>query len=220
MAQSGQFTLELPYAIIGLGTTPNFVEKITVAIPPNKDSVCHFSFLFIDISFIAEDRQSNFYRSNSQCSSRCHSKSDLQSGQVSFHTRSISQSKNHRFRWEMKLFVTPSRMILHTGIALGVTLIVIALILTIQQYRQKVDGRIFFSSSSQLFEYFIFRSKMIANEKNNPNDFITMLYNPQSFYGQIECFFHLLFFICFNDQTFFDEYFSNEAIITCLPLSL
>ena len=39
MAQSGQLTLELPYAIIGLGSTPNFVEKLTIAIPPNIQSV-------------------------------------------------------------------------------------------------------------------------------------------------------------------------------------
>ena len=44
MAQSGQFTLELPYAIIGLGATPNFVERITIAIPPSKDSVCSLSY--------------------------------------------------------------------------------------------------------------------------------------------------------------------------------
>jgi hypothetical protein len=45
MSQSGQLTLELPYVIIGLGATPNFVEKITVAIPPNKYSVCIISLL-------------------------------------------------------------------------------------------------------------------------------------------------------------------------------
>lgn len=39
MSQSGQFTLELPYVIIGLGSTPNFVEKITVGVPPNPESV-------------------------------------------------------------------------------------------------------------------------------------------------------------------------------------
>jgi hypothetical protein len=40
MSQSGQLTLELPYVIIGLGSTPNFVEKLTIAIPPNNQSVC------------------------------------------------------------------------------------------------------------------------------------------------------------------------------------
>jgi len=40
MSQSGQLTLELPYVIIGLGSTPNFVEKLTIAIPPNNRSVC------------------------------------------------------------------------------------------------------------------------------------------------------------------------------------
>lgn len=39
MSQAGQLTLELPYAIIGLGATPNFVEKLTVAVPPNGQSV-------------------------------------------------------------------------------------------------------------------------------------------------------------------------------------
>lgn len=43
MAHAGQLTLELPYVIIGLGSTPNFVEKITVGIPPNKESVCYLS---------------------------------------------------------------------------------------------------------------------------------------------------------------------------------
>jgi hypothetical protein len=49
MSQSGQSTLELPYAIIGLGATPNFVEKITVAIPPNRNCVCLLSFAYIHI---------------------------------------------------------------------------------------------------------------------------------------------------------------------------
>lgn len=39
MAQAGQLTLELPYVIIGLGSTPNFVEKITVGVPPMSDTV-------------------------------------------------------------------------------------------------------------------------------------------------------------------------------------
>jgi hypothetical protein len=42
------------------------------------------------------------------------------------------------FRWESKLFITPSRMILHTGIALSVTLVVIAVVLALLQYREKV----------------------------------------------------------------------------------
>ncbi len=42
------------------------------------------------------------------------------------------------FRWRSILFLTPSRMILHTGIALSVTLIVIAGVLGSLQYRDKV----------------------------------------------------------------------------------
>jgi hypothetical protein len=44
MSQSGQLTLELPYVIIGLGPTPNFVEKLTVGVPPNSESVCPSTF--------------------------------------------------------------------------------------------------------------------------------------------------------------------------------
>jgi hypothetical protein len=41
MSQAGQLTLELPYVIIGLGPTPNFVERLTVGVPPSSESVCH-----------------------------------------------------------------------------------------------------------------------------------------------------------------------------------
>jgi len=39
MAQSGQLSLELPYVIMGLGATPNFVEKLIIGIPPNTQPV-------------------------------------------------------------------------------------------------------------------------------------------------------------------------------------
>lgn len=38
MPQAGQMTFELPYVIFGLGSTPNFVEKVTVGLPPNAQS--------------------------------------------------------------------------------------------------------------------------------------------------------------------------------------
>jgi hypothetical protein len=52
MSQSGQLTLELPYVIIGLGATPNFVEKLTIAIPPNIKSVCIYMYIFKSNSYI------------------------------------------------------------------------------------------------------------------------------------------------------------------------
>jgi hypothetical protein len=39
MSQAGQLSLELPYVIIGLGSTPNFVDKLTIGVPPNIESV-------------------------------------------------------------------------------------------------------------------------------------------------------------------------------------
>ena len=56
MSQAGRLTLELPYVIIGLGSTPNFVEKLTVGVPPNADSVRIFS---IDNHFL---QNSSFFQ--------------------------------------------------------------------------------------------------------------------------------------------------------------
>ena len=50
----------------------------------------------------------------------------------------LNMSISSNFRWLIKLFITPSRMILHTGIALGVTLVVLAGVLAVFQYREKV----------------------------------------------------------------------------------
>jgi len=55
------------------------------------------------------------------------------------------------FRWHSKLFITPSWMILHTGIALGVTLVVIAGALAIFQYREKVSFIYFCKNEFEIF---------------------------------------------------------------------
>jgi hypothetical protein len=44
----------------------------------------------------------------------------------------------HSFSWQTKLFITASRMILHTGIALGITLVIIVVVMAILHYREKV----------------------------------------------------------------------------------
>ncbi len=66
-------------------------------------------------------------------------------------------------------------MILHTGIALGVTLVVLAGVLAVLQYRDKVCWFCFVKND---WKFLIeFRLRMIANEKCNPKDFIMMLYD-------------------------------------------
>lgn len=67
-------------------------------------------------------------------------------------------------------------MILHTGIALGATLVVLAGALAVLQYREKVCRRSFFRSIWRNVSL-ISRSKMIVNVKCKPKRFITMLYD-------------------------------------------
>jgi hypothetical protein len=66
-------------------------------------------------------------------------------------------------------------MILHAGVALGATLIALAGVLAILQYRDKVC--LSCKSLLKFFFLFIFRKRMIENEKCNHKDFIMMLYN-------------------------------------------
>ncbi|CAF3784225.1 unnamed protein product [Adineta steineri] len=121
MSQSGQLTLELPYVIIGLGSTPNFVEKITVGVPPNIES-------------------NKLFRTYTQM---------IPNSQVVVVPSPLMNPE----KWHSKLFITPSRMILHTGIALGVTLIVLAGALAILQYREKLEDDRERKVQAQAFHY-------------------------------------------------------------------
>ncbi|CAF3952391.1 unnamed protein product [Rotaria magnacalcarata] len=121
MSQSGQLTLELPYVIIGLGATPNFVEKITVAIPPNSQS-------------------NQLIRTYTQM---------IPNSQIVVVPSPLTNPE----KWHSKLFITPSRMILHTGIALSVTLVVLSGVLAILQYREKIEDDRERKVQSQRFHY-------------------------------------------------------------------
>ena len=72
MSQSGQLTLELPYVIIGLGATPNFVEKLTVAVPPNKDSVCIFNHIHHSYLYTLEETKSYLYSNDTKFTNCCY----------------------------------------------------------------------------------------------------------------------------------------------------
>ncbi|CAF3722685.1 unnamed protein product [Rotaria sp. Silwood1] len=121
MSQSGQLTLELPYVIIGLGATPNFVEKLTVAIPPNTQS-------------------NQLVRTYTQM---------IPNSQIVVVPSPLMNPE----KWHSKLFLTPSRMILHTGIALSVTLVVLSGVLAILQYREKIEDDRERKVQSQRFHY-------------------------------------------------------------------
>jgi hypothetical protein len=66
-------------------------------------------------------------------------------------------------------------MILHTGIALGVTLVVLAGALAILQYREKVCFLVFLLENFQTS--LCYRLKMIVNVKFKHKHFIMMLYD-------------------------------------------
>ncbi|CAF0754623.1 unnamed protein product [Adineta ricciae] len=121
MSQAGQLTLELPYVIIGLGATPNFVEKLTVAVPPNGQSV-------------------KLVRTYTQM---------IPNSQIVI----VPSPLTNPDKWHSELFVTPSRMIIHTGIALGATLLVIAIVLAVFQYREKIQDDRERKLQSQRFHY-------------------------------------------------------------------
>ncbi|CAF0856983.1 unnamed protein product [Didymodactylos carnosus] len=121
MAQAGQFSLELPYVIFGLGSTPNFVEKLTVGLPPNE-------------------QQRKLVRTWTQM---------IPNSQVVV----IPSPLLNPEKWHTKLFITPSRMILHTGIALGVTLIILAVVLACLQYREKIEDDRERKVQAQAFHY-------------------------------------------------------------------
>lgn len=121
MSQAGRLTLELPYVIIGLGSTPNFVEKLTVGVPPNSES-------------------NKLFRTYTQM---------IPNSQIVVVPSPLMNPE----KWHSKLFITPSRMILHTGIALGVTLIVLAGALAIFQYREKIEDDRERKVQAQAFHY-------------------------------------------------------------------
>lgn len=69
MPQAGQMTFELPYVIFGLGSTPNFVEKLTVGVPPSTQSVSFDSTNIQTNSFRSiESTRSNLYTNDSKFS--------------------------------------------------------------------------------------------------------------------------------------------------------
>lgn len=87
MSQAGQMTLELPYVIIGLGATPNFVEKLTIGLPPNVQSVrscllVRMKSPSFSLSLCLEPPDSNLYSNDSQFSNCHHSNSIDGSRQV------------------------------------------------------------------------------------------------------------------------------------------
>lgn len=108
LSQSAYMALQMPYVIFGLGATPNFVEHLTVGILAKTP-----------------DELIKGYRKdwpqiipNSQLV-------------ISPNPRYIT------YNWKMQLFITPSKSIFMTGIALGVTMICLVVLIGVLQLKEK-----------------------------------------------------------------------------------
>ena len=65
-------------------------------------------------------------------------------------------------------------MIIHAGIALGVTLVVLTIVLAVLQYRERVRVPCLYQSMLLTHVFFAARWKMIVSERNNRKPFIMM----------------------------------------------
>lgn len=108
LSQSSHMALQLPYTIFGLGATPNFVEELKVGFLALSETY--------EIKGIGKEWRQII--PNSQLVINPY-------------------PRNYPFYWKMQLFITPSKNILKTAIALGSTMIVLIIAIGILQFREK-----------------------------------------------------------------------------------
>jgi integrin alpha FG-GAP repeat containing protein 1 len=107
LSQSANFALQMPYAIFGLGSTPNFVDILTATIPsPGSDKKRTQSWTQI-----------------------------VPDAQVVL----IPHPPDQPHLWRMKLFLTPSDIVLSTLITLAVICIVLILLIAILHRREILE---------------------------------------------------------------------------------
>lgn len=107
--QSAYFSLQLPYSVLGLGETPNFVDKLYVTIPGfSNDKI--------------RQHEWNQIIPNSQMVV-------------------IPHPPDNPKKWINKLFVTPSRLVILTLLALVGTCVVICIIIGFLHWKEKREDR-------------------------------------------------------------------------------
>src|SRR5262249_21315909 len=109
LSQSSYMALQLPYVVIGLGTTPNFVEHLFVSILTP----------FGDPNVVAVRKEWTQIIPNSQLV-------------ISPYPRQTP------YYWKMQLFITPSNNILKTAISLASTMFLLIILIALLQLREKV----------------------------------------------------------------------------------
>lgn len=109
LSQTSYMSLQLPYVIIGLGSTPNFIEHLTVGI---------LSYSVSNRRLESANKEWTQIIPNSQLV-------------INPNPRTVP------YYWKMQLFITPSKNILMTFISLGSTMIWLVVIIGILQYREK-----------------------------------------------------------------------------------
>ena len=142
LTQSSHMSLQLPYVIFGLGTTPNFVEYLTVAIlaTTTNNRIQGYRKEWHQIIPNSQLVISPFprdYTYKSVClfclCLICHS---ININQIFYFLIKILLNKNKS--WKMQLFITPSKNILMTVISLGITMICLVVVIGILQFREWV----------------------------------------------------------------------------------
>lgn len=108
LSQSSYMSLQLPYTIFGLGSTANFVEHLTVGITTMSSQNQVQSYI----------KEWPLIIPNSQLI-------------ISPNPRNVP------YMWKMQLFITPSKNILLTGISLGFLMIVLIVIISLLQLRER-----------------------------------------------------------------------------------
>lgn len=113
LSQSAYMALQMPYIIFGIGTTPNFVEHLTVSILAKASG---------DL-IKPQKKEWPQIIPNSQLV--------------------VSPNPRHMpYYWKMQLFITPSKNILMTGVALLVTIFCLVILISVLQYKErKMDDK-------------------------------------------------------------------------------
>lgn len=144
LSQSSRFSLQTPYILFGLGHTSNYIEAcatqakstflIDYLLLPIGLCICHAHppgnlLLLLDLHY-------------SQFPARCHTLWAHASPHVSIlccslHLFSVSQLM-HMARWQLELYINPSGMTLWVILAVVSCLVVLALVISLLQWHEKV----------------------------------------------------------------------------------
>lgn len=152
LSQSAHMALQLPYMLFGLGRNWNFVETLSVGLPIKDTPSTNTGFFRNDsarASFLENDQQSTIVNDDR---SRAITESIIQPGEfptVRNFTQIIPNSQvivipyplDNPMHWVNKLYITPSKALKLTAAALLVVCLLVAIVIGVLHYREKMEDR-------------------------------------------------------------------------------